>query len=434
VTDFVVPGGMGPLTGRLRVPGDKSISHRALLLAALAEGVSELRGLSAGLDVGHTRRAVEACGAEVHGRVGVPGRGGAAMTVAGGRGRLREPTAVIDVGNSGTGIRLLAGWSAGFPWLTVLQGDGSIAQRPMGRVTDPLRAMGARVDGRDGGRLPPLVIRGGDLVGIDYRLPVPSAQVKTAVLLAGLAAAGATTVREDVATRAHTEELLMLAGADIDIAAGSVTVRPSELQPLDLTVAADPSQAAFWVVAACVVPGSDVVLEDVYVGTARAGFLDVLLRMGADITLEEVDEVRHTAAIRARYRPLQATTVGGAEVPGLIDEIPVLAVAAAQATGVTTFADAAELRVKESDRVASMVAALQAIGVAAESRPDGLVVAGGGGRPLGGGRVDSAGDHRVAMAMAIAGLDATGPTVVAGWDAVATSYPGFEEDLRRCVS
>jgi 3-phosphoshikimate 1-carboxyvinyltransferase len=430
MTDFVVPGGLGPLTGRLRVPGDKSISHRALLLGALAGGTSQLRGVSAGLDVASTRNAVAACGGEVHGRAGSP----STMTVAGGYGRLREPATVLDVGNSGTGIRLLAGWSAGFGWLTVLQGDASIAQRPMGRVTDPLRAMGARVDGRDGGRLPPLVIRGGDLTGIDYRLPVPSAQVKAAVLLAGLAAAGSTTVREDVATRAHTEELLTLAGADIDVAPGSVTVRPCELQPLDLTIPADPSQAAFWVVAACVVPGSDLLLEDVYVGTARAGFLDVLRRMGADITVEEVDEVRHTAAIRARYRPLQATTVGGAEVPGLIDEIPVLAVAAARAAGVTTFADASELRVKESDRVASVVAALQALGIAAEGRPDGLVVAGGGGRPLGGGRVDSAGDHRVAMALAIAGLDATGPTVVAGWDAVATSYPGFEEDLRRCVS
>jgi 3-phosphoshikimate 1-carboxyvinyltransferase len=294
--------------------------------------------------------------------------------------------------------------------------------------------MGARIDGREGGRLPPLVVRGGRLTGIDYRLPVPSAQVKAAILLAGLSAAGPTTVREDVATRAHTEELLALCGASVSVTAGAVTVAASELAPLDLTVPADPSQAAFWVVAACVIPGSDLVLEDVYVGPARAAFLDVLLRMGADVSLERPDGRRRTADIHARYRPLTATSVRGAEVPGLIDEIPVLAVAAARATGVTTFADAAELRVKESDRVASVVAALSAVGVAAEARPDGLVVHGGEGRPLAGGMVESSGDHRVAMAAAVAGIDARGPTVVAGWGCVATSYPGFEEDIRRCVS
>jgi 3-phosphoshikimate 1-carboxyvinyltransferase len=430
VTELVIPGGMGPVTGRLRAPGDKSISHRAALLAALAEGRSELRRLSAGTDVAHTLAAVARCGADVSGTTGANG----AITVTGGRSHLREPGAVIDVGNSGTGIRLLAGWSSAFPWLTVLEGDASIAERPMGRVAEPLRTMGAQLDGRDHGRLPPLVIRGGALKGIDYRLPVASAQVKAAVLLAGLSADGETTVREDITTRAHTEEMLAACGADMDRGPGWVTVRRSRLSPFRLDVPADPSQAAFWVVAACVVPGSHLVLEDTYVGSARAGFLDVLRRMGADIVLEGFDDVRHTADIRVRYRPLQATSVGGAEVPGLIDEIPVLAVAAARAEGVTTFADAAELRVKESDRVASVVAALQAVGVAAEGRPDGLVVPGLGGRPLDGGAVDSCGDHRVAMAMAVAGVDGAGPTVVAGWESVATSYPGFEEDLRRCVS
>jgi 3-phosphoshikimate 1-carboxyvinyltransferase len=294
--------------------------------------------------------------------------------------------------------------------------------------------MGANVDGRDGGRLPPLVIRGGDLAGIDYRPPVASAQVKAAILLAGLAADGETTVREDVATRAHTEELLAACGADIEVGLGWVTVRRSTLSPFRLEVPADPSQAAFWVVAACLVPGSDLVLEDTYVGTARAGFLDVLRRMGADISLERVDDGRRTADIHVRHRPLRATTVGGAEVPGVIDEIPVLAVAAARAEGVTRFADAAELRVKESDRVASVVAALRAVGVEAEPSPDGFVVRGNGGAPLAGGNVDACSDHRVALAMAVAGLDASAPTGVAGWESVATSYPGFEEDLRRCVS
>ncbi|HEX3540703.1 MAG TPA: 3-phosphoshikimate 1-carboxyvinyltransferase [Acidimicrobiales bacterium] len=433
---LALPGRQGPVTGRLRPPGDKSISHRALLLAALAEGRSELRNLSAGLDVAHTRDAMATCGAAVSGALGA----GGVLSVLGGRSRLREPAAVIDVGNSGTAIRLLAGWSAAFPWLTVLQGDGSIATRPMARVTEPLRAMGARIDGRDGGRFPPLVVRGGQLTGIDYRLPVPSAQVKAAILLAGLSAAGHTTVREDIPTRAHTEELLARCGADISVTPGSaagaqaVTVRPSPVNPLDLTVPADPSQAAFWVVAACVVPGSDLVVEDVYVGPARAGFLDVLRRMGADVALERPDAGRHTADIHARYRPLTGTWVGGDEVPAVIDEIPVLAVAAARATGDTVFADAAELRVKESDRVASTVGALSALGARAEGRADGLVVHGAGDRPLSGGTVDSRGDHRIAMAAAVAAIDATGPTVVAGWDSVATSYPGFEEDLHRCVS
>jgi 3-phosphoshikimate 1-carboxyvinyltransferase len=419
---------MGPVTGRLRVPGDKSISHRAVLLAALAEGRSELRRLSSGLDVGRTLAAIAACGALIESSTGET------FTVTGGRSVLREPAAVIDVGNSGTAIRLLAGWSAAFPWLTVLQGDASIAERPMGRVAAPLRAMGARIDGRDDGRLAPLIIRGGGLSGIDYRLPVASAQVKAAVLLAGLAADGATTVREDVPTRAHTEEMLAACGADLEVGPGWVTVRRSVLSPFNLAIPADPSQAAFWVVAACVIPDSDLVVEDLYVGQARAGFIDVLRRMGADLSYEHRDERRQTADLRVRYRPLAATTVGGSEVPGLIDEIPVLAVAAARAEGVTTFADAAELRVKESDRVTSVVAALRAVGVNAEPRPDGLVVQGNGGAPLAGGKIDSWGDHRVAMAFAIAGLDAAGPTVVAGWESVATSYPGFEEDLRRCVS
>jgi 3-phosphoshikimate 1-carboxyvinyltransferase len=429
VTRLVVDGmPAAGLRGRLRVPGDKSISHRGVLLAALADGRSRLVGLSDGLDVRHTLGAVEACGAVVE--AGPSGD----VTVTGGASRLREPETVIDVGNSGTGIRLLAGWSAAFPWLTVLTGDASIAHRPMARVAQPLRAMGAVIDGRDGGRLPPLAIRGGRLRGIDYQLPVASAQVKGAVLLAGLAAEGETTVREPVPVRAHTEELLARCGADIDVKPGVVTVRRSTLSPFELDVPGDPSQAAFWVVAACLVPGSDLVVEHVYVGPARAGFVEVLVRMGADLTFEGYQPGAGTADLHARYRPLQATTVAGAEVPGLIDEIPVLAVAAALAEGTTTFADAQELLVKESDRVATVTAGLVAMGVRVEPRADGLIVHGGAGQPLSGGEVQSHGDHRVAMAMAVAGLAAAGRTTVAGWEVVATSYPSFEEDLRRCVS
>lgn len=424
MTTLTVAPAAGGLSGRLRVPGDKSISHRALLLAARAEGTSRLRGLSRGADVLATRRAVQAFGA------GVAEEADGTVVVTGTA--PREPESVIDVGNSGTGIRLMAGWAAGIDGLTVLHGDASIARRPMGRVVEPLRAMGARIDGRQDGRLPPLAIRGGRLTGIDYEVPVPSAQVKGAVLLAGLSASGPTTVREKLATRAHTEQMLAACGVRVEVDGPAVTVHPGPLRPADFAVPGDPSQAAFWVVAACITPGSDLTVENVYVGPQRAGFVDVLRRMGAAIELENHDPVATVADIRARWSPLTATEVGGAEIPGLIDEIPVLAVAAAFASGVTTFRDAAELRVKESDRVDTMVAALGAVGATVEGRPDGLVVHGRPGAAPAGGRVDSCGDHRVAMALAVAALACTAPVEIAGWDAVATSYPGFEEDLRSC--
>lgn len=410
MTDLVVTGGR-PLRGRLRVPGDKSISHRALLLAALAEGTSVVRGLSDGDDVARTRAAVEAMGAVVDGD-----------RVTGGRSRLHEPSDVIDIGNSGTTMRLLAGAVAGFGWLSVLTGDESIRRRPMGRVAAPLRLMGAEVDGRRGGDLPPLVVRGGALKGIDYELPVPSAQVKGAVLLAGLAAEGETVVRERTRTRAHTEEMLVLAGADISVEDDGRTtrVRPSDLQPFELDVLGDPSQAAFWVVAACLVPGSDIVVRDVYLGPARARFLEVLTRMGAAIAVRPNE-------IRARYQDrLRATTVAAEEVPGLVDEIPVLAVAAALADGVSHFNGVGELRLKESDRVAAIMATLGG----ATYEDDCLTIAG---RPAlaMAGAVASGGDHRIAMAQAVAALTRDRATTIGGWDAVATSYPGFEADMAR---
>ncbi len=450
-TAVIVPG--GPLIGRVRVPGDKSISHRALLLATLAPGRSVLRGLSDGDDVRRTALAMVAVGADIGGDVGggagsdhQPAAGITAVAVKGGRARLHEPLMPIDVGNSGTGIRLLAGWLAGFGWLSVLHGDRYVARRPMARVTDPLRLMGASVDGREHGRLPPLVIRGGDLRGIDYTLPVASSQVKSAVLMAGLAADGTTTVREPVPLRAHTEEMLAAAGADVEVSGDGrvISVRRSAVRPRDIDVPGDPSQAAYWVVAGCVVPGSDITVEGVYVGRARAGFLEVLGRMGAHLEVSMTDAT--TADIRARHADLRATVVEGAEVAGLIDEIPVLAVAAACAEGVTEFRDAGELRVKETDRVATVTAALRALGAAVEPRADGLSVRGGGRRQGGGrspgdgqahrggrlqgGEVDSAGDHRIAMAGAIAALTADGPTRVRGWEAVATSYPAFLQHLR----
>ncbi|MDQ6840573.1 MAG: 3-phosphoshikimate 1-carboxyvinyltransferase [Actinomycetota bacterium] len=424
----VGPPVRSPLHGRLQVPGDKSISHRALLLAARAAGRSELVGLSTGLDVAATTAAMAAYGAKLE------HRGPSTVVVTGGPALLGEPASVIDVGNSGTAIRLLAGWSAGLPALSILAGDDSVAKRPMERVVEPLRAMGAAIDGRLGGRYAPLVVRGGHLHGIDYHVPVPSAQVKGAILLAALSAEGATTVHEATPTRTHTEEMLAAAGADITVVNGAVTVRPSSLHPVDVIVPGDPSQAAFWVVAASIVAGSDLVVDHVYVGPGRAGFLAVLERMGADITVEASDDAERTADLRVRGAELVATEVGGAEVAALIDEIPVLAVAAAFARGTTVFADAAELRLKETDRIAAMTSELRAVGIDVTDRPDGLVVTGSDGEPIAGGTVHSHGDHRVAMALAVAALRSSQSVTIEGWDAVATSYPGFEEDLHRCTS
>ncbi len=419
-----------PLRGTIRPPGDKSISHRALLFAALAEGTSAVRGLSDGDDVARTRHAVESLGASVDWDEDRAG-----CRISGGRDRLRSAT-TIDVGNSGTGIRLLAGLASSLPCRTELTGDDSIRRRPMDRVTTPLSRMGARITGRSapgGGLLAPLVVEGGDLIGIDYQPPVASAQVKSAVLIAALAAEGETTVREPVPTRRHTEEMLALCGAPVqisDLPGGGlvVRVRAASLRPFELEVPADPSQAAFFVVAGCTVPGSEVVCENVYVGPGRACFLDVLRRMGARVEVHSRSET--TADIVASYGPLHGTEVGGAEVPGLIDEVPALAMAAAVAEGPTTFRDVAELRVKESDRMATISDAVAAMGGRVEALPaeGSLVVIGG--RLSGGGRVDSHGDHRIAMAAAVAALALEEPVQISGWEAVATSYPGFVSDVR----
>lgn len=414
------------LKGSPRVPGDKSISHRALILSALAEGVSRISNLSDGQDVAHTAMALESMGAQVTRNLG------GLSEVRGGPSRLHEPLEPLYVGNSGTSVRLLAGVAAGLDGLFVLFGDRSLARRPMGRVTEPLGLMGARIDGRAGGEHTPLVIRGGGLSGLEYRCPVPSAQVKSAVLLAGLFASGPTSVVEPLATRNHTEEMLSAAGVEVRSSGTRVTLWPGPLRPMDWVVPADPSQAAFWVVAAAITPGSEVCIHQVYLGPGRAGFLEVLKRMGAQVEVDNYDPASRSGDLCARYGPLRATEIGGAEVPGLIDEIPVLAVAAACAEGETVFKDAAELRVKESDRIASVVAALRAMGADAYERPDGLVVRGGALR--GGARVDSQGDHRVAMAAAVGALAGSEPVRIEGWESVATSYPGFEEELRRCAS
>ncbi|WP_420637891.1 3-phosphoshikimate 1-carboxyvinyltransferase [Candidatus Poriferisocius sp.] len=409
-------------TGRLRVPGDKSISHRALMLAALGNRPCTVRGLSDGEDVADTRRAVEALGARVE-----EGSGGdaATVTITGG---LTGADAPIYLGNSGTGIRLLAGLVAGFDFTTTLDGDDSIRSRPMDRIIAPLSAMGASVQGQGaGGTRAPLTIRGGGLRGIEYTLPVASAQVKGAVLLAGLRAEGPTTVRESVATRAHTEEMLAAAGVRVQREGHSVTVWPGEVTPPDVEVPGDPSQAAFWLVGACLAPNSDLTVENVYLGQARGGFVKVLARMGADITAD-----RSSGDVRARTGELAATRVTAEELPGCIDEVPILAVAAAAAHGVTVFEGIAELRVKETDRVAAITGLLDSLGVRGRVHGNALEVDGAGSaekfRP---GTVACRGDHRMAMAAAIAGAAGGGSVTIEGFDATRTSYPGFAADLSR---
>jgi 3-phosphoshikimate 1-carboxyvinyltransferase len=400
--------------GTVRVPGDKSVSHRALILSALAEGTSTITGLSRGEDPAHTRGALARFGVEF------VDEADGTVTVRGG---LRhEADDVLDCGNAGTGIRLMAGVCAGVDGLSVLTGDEYLRRRPMDRVAVPLRQMGARVHAREGGRLAPLVIRGGHLSGITYEMPTASAQVKSCLLLAGLSATGPTTVVEPHPTRRHTEEMLLQAGVRVDVDGPAVTVHPGPVSPGRCAVPGDPSQAAFWAAAAAL--AGEVELPHLYLGFGRADFLDVLRRMGAQVAVEE-----STGTVRVAASQLRGVEITGADVPGIVDEIPVLAVAAAGAQGTTIISGAQELRVKESDRIASTVAMLRAFGVEAEERPDGMVIQGR--EEFAPGRVDSAGDHRIAMAAAVAAVARTrGQSTVTGWESVATSYPGFVADLR----
>jgi 3-phosphoshikimate 1-carboxyvinyltransferase len=421
---LVVPGGV-PCHGTVRTPGEKSISHRSVLFGALAEGTSVIHGLSDGADVAASLAAVEAMG------VAVEHRHDGSVVLHGGRGRLHVADGPLDCGNSGTSMRLLVGLVAGFNWETVLIGDESLSARPMDRVAEPLTLMGAEVHGRGTRCLPPLHVGGGRLHGIDWTAKLASAQVKSAVLLAGLTASGTTVVREPVTTRTHTEEMLAEAGADISVepwgAGRVVRVRASSLKPLERTVPGDPSASAFFVVAGCVVPGSDVAVAGVYSGPARLGYVSVLQRMGADVTLDPGDP--GTATIRARSGPLRATEVPAREIPSL-DEVPALAVAAAVAEGTTVFTDVGELRVKEVDRLAAVAEMVEAFGATAVSEGDALSITGIGG-PLRAARFDSRGDHRMAMAAAVAAIAARSGerSLITGFDAVETSYPGFADDL-----
>jgi len=429
VTADLVLGGPRPLRGRLRVPGDKGISHRALLFAAMADGRSHVSGLAGGDDVRRTWLALESLGVAV--AVDAEGRGrGLAVTVDGsGVAAFSEPRDVVDCGNSGTSIRLLTGLLSGRPFLTVLTGDESLVTRPMRRVVAPLRAMGARIDGRADGALAPLAVRGGGLTGAAHSLEVASAQVKTAIVLAGLQADGITTVSEPEPSRDHTERMLAALGAPVTrLDERAVRVERGAPRPLELHVPGDPSSAAFWAVAAAITPGSELTIEGVNLNPTRIAFVEVLSRMGASVGIEHTGEElgEPVGALHVAYGALHSTTIQGVEIPWLIDEIPVLAVAAAFAEGVTEIRDAAELRVKESDRIATVAAMLGAMGIGVETSADGLAVRGG--KPTAG-HFESHGDHRIAMSAAVAANAIEGESTIVNWRSTATSYPEFVADL-----
>ena len=413
-----------PLRGEIVLPGDKSISHRALILAALARGRSRLRGINVGADVGATAGALAALGV----RSRLDAANATAEVEGCGWAGLAEPEDVVDVGNSGTSLRLLAGVCAALPGLTVLTGDATLRRRPMLRVAAPLRALGARVDGRDGGRRAPLVIRGGKLEGIEWTIEVPSAQVKSAVLLAGLAASGVTTVVEPAPSRDHTERMLSARGVPVEGRDTAARVRGGgELQPGDHGIPGDISSALFPLVAAALIPGSRLTAVGVGLNPTRCGALEVLRAMGAELETETGEELSGEPAGWARVaaRPLRATTMEGPEIPGLIDEIPALSIAACGAEGETVFRDAAELRVKESDRIETLAAGINALGGSARPLPDGLVITGP--ADLHDGHVDARGDHRIALAFAVAAI-AWGRNVrITGWDSVVTSFPEFHD-------
>jgi 3-phosphoshikimate 1-carboxyvinyltransferase len=422
------------LGGQVSVPGDKSISHRALLLGAVADGPSRVEGFLPAADCLATLGAVRALG------VSVEASSPTALTIHGrGLRGLQEPEDVLNCARSGTTMRLLAGLLAGQAFFSVLSGDPQLRRRPMRRIVDPLQRVGATVLGREGGHWPPLAIQGGALQGIEYTLPVASAQVKSAMLLAGLYAEGPTTLHVPGPARDHTERMLRAMGCALQgpepepgTPGHTVQVLPVErLLATDLVVPGDLSSAAFVVVAAALLPGSDVAVLSVGMNPTRTGLLDVLGAMDADLLVDGERTVggEPVADLTVRGSELCGIEVGGAIVVRMIDEFPILAVAATQAQGETIVRDASELRVKETDRIGTAVQELRRLGAEIEPRPDGFVVCGP--TRLKGARVHSHGDHRLAMALTVAGLLASGETIVEDTDCIRDSFPGFKSTLAR---
>ena len=427
------------LRGTVQLPGDKSITHRALLLAALAEGRSLVLGGSDGLDCNSTAACLEQLGVQVE-RL-APAEGGRVdrAVISAGRDGLRRPVSVLDCGNSGTTLRLLTGILAGCPFEATLDGDASLRRRPVARIIEPLRSMGARLSARAGDTLPPLTVEGRfPLRGIAHTPAVPSAQVKSAILLAGLSADGPTAVHEPVETRDHTERMLEARGVAVTRTKGpagsgsSISLEgPARVRAIDERVPGDISAAAFWLVAGAAHPDAEIVIEDVGVNPTRRAVIELLRRMGAQIDEQPVEDGSEPRArLTVRSSRLSAIDLGPAEVARTIDEIPVLCLAAACAEGTTVVAGAAELRHKESDRLAGIAAGLEALGAGVEMAADGLRITGRpGGAALRGAFLDSHDDHRLAMTFAVAGLIADGETVIDGAGSIPISDPGFLDTL-----
>lgn len=424
----------GALTGTLTLPGDKSISHRSIMFGATALGETTVTGLLEGEDVLATIAAMRALGAEV-----TKDDDGVWHVWGVGPGGYKEPDTAIDMGNSGTGVRLLMGLIATSPITVTLIGDASLSSRPMGRVTDPLSEFGARFDGREGGRLPLTMTGANPAQPVTYKLPVASAQVKSAVLLAGLNTAGKTSVIEPIPTRDHTERMLKAFGADIEVAESDegrvITVTgEKELEACKINVPADPSSAGFPLVAALIVPGSEVCLPGVLLNPGRIGLITTLQEMGADISIEnQRDEGGEPVGdIRARYAPLHGVTVPEDRAPSMIDEYPILFVAAAIAKGRTVARGLEELRVKESDRLAVMAEGLKACGVEIEEYQDGIAIAGSDGAAVpGGAEIATHLDHRIAMSFLVLGFVADAPITVDDGAPIRTSFPQFVDDMVR---
>ncbi|NOU55130.1 3-phosphoshikimate 1-carboxyvinyltransferase [Brevibacillus borstelensis] len=413
------------INGTVRVPGDKSISHRAVMFGALAEGTTSIEGFLPGADCLSTISCFRKLGIEIEqdkDRVTVHGQGWYG---------LQEPSQHLDVGNSGTTIRLMAGILATQPFHSVMEGDESIAKRPMRRVIGPLRQMGAKIDGRKDGEYTPLSIRGGELQGISYQSPVASAQIKSAILLAGMQANGVTSVTEPHLSRDHTERMLQAFGVKLVRDGLTVSIKGGQkLKGRAIQVPGDISSAAYMIAAVMMVPGSSLLIENVGINPSRTGILDVVDRMGGKIERinERVVNEEPVADLLVTYSELQGIEISGDIIPRLIDEIPVIAVMATQAGGRTVIKDAEELKVKETDRIATVVSELSKLGAKIIATEDGMIIEGP--TPLKGAVIDSFGDHRIGMAMAIAGLAAEGETLIENDDAILVSFPGFPDVLQ----
>lgn len=416
------------LSGELSIPGDKSISHRSIMFGAIAKGTTTVSNFLTGEDCLSTIACFRKLGVTINQQdhfVEIIGKGFEG---------LEEPTELLNVGNSGTTIRLMLGILSGRPFFAALEGDASIAKRPMTRVTNPLREMGANIDGRVNGKFTPISVRGGSLNGFTYELPMASAQVKSAILLAGLQASGTTTVIEPSKTRDHTERMIRQFGGEVTIDGLAVSVKGGQtLKATHVHVPGDISSAAFFLVAGAIVPNSEVILRNVGLNPSRTGIIDVMVDMGADlhVSSEELEAAEPVADLTIRTSNLRATTIEGDMIPRLIDELPIIALLATQAEGITVIKDAEELKVKETNRIDTVVHELKTLGARIEATEDGMIIYGG--SKLHGGRVNSHGDHRIGMMLAIASLISDGEVILENEEAISVSYPMFFDHLNKLM-